>query len=276
METLKTDDTPAPAEGPLGNLGRAETDVLAGLARHICHHSPKPLHEQISALIRERVTTGRWRSHLRLPAEPEIARSLGVARGTVRRSVQTLVNEGLLVQHQGRGTFVRGDTLEQTFAQEIISTSQALDRDGLPYDTTVIRRSVEPVSFDGRKRLKLDSETSQVVAFRRVRSVEGVPVFVLDNYVIAARCPGLESSNVTNKPLFSVLEQDYGIRIDAVQRTFQAVTASVEVAKLLKIDLGSPVLLLQQTSYEYGDSPVEYSDVWIRGDKLRITSWVHR
>lgn len=249
---------------------------LEELARQVSRASHEPLHDQISTLLRDQIVSGRWRSHLRLPSEPELAQAFGVARGTMRRSIRTLLDEDLLVQHQGRGTFVNGTTLEQSFAQEILSTSEALDRDGVRYDTRVIRRAVELGTPDIRARLDLTDDQSLVIGLRRVRAVEGTPVFLLDNFLPAARCSGLEQQDLTRRRLFSVMETEFGVRVEAVHRTFQAVAATDDVALLLEVEPNSPVLYLQQVSYEAGSRPVECSNVWIRGDRLRLSSWMRQ
>jgi GntR family transcriptional regulator len=64
--------------------------------------------------------------------------------------------------------------------------------------------------------------------------------------------------------------------VDGVQRTFQAQIATRPVADLLQISLGSPVLYLEQVSYDKAANPIEYSDVWIRGDRLRLSAWLKR
>ena len=164
--------------------------------------------------------------------------------------------------------------MEQSLGQEIISTAEALDRDGLRYDTTVVSQSLEAAADRVAGHLHLADDQANVVALRRVRSVDNVPTFVLDNFVVAALCPGLETANLTSRPLFTVLEQDYGVVVDGVQRTFQAQIATRPVAELLQISVGSPVLYLEQVSYDKAANPIEYSDVWIRGDRLRLSGLV--
>ena len=250
--------------------------TLLDISWQLRREAPEPLHDQISALFRQRIVSGRWPPHSRLPSEPEIATALQVARGTIRRATRNLIDEGLLVQHQGRGTFVGAPIMEQTLGQEIISTAEALDRDGLRYDTTVVSQNLETAADRVAGHLHLADDHANVVALRRVRSVDSVPTFVLDNFVVAGLCPGLESANLTSRPLFTVLEQDYGVVVDGVQRTFQAQIATRPVAELLQISVGSPVLYLEQVSYDKAANPIEYSDVWIRGDRLRLSAWLKR
>ncbi len=254
----------------------SDSNVVGDLSHELSRDAPTPLHDQIAALIRQRIVSGRWPAHMRLPSEPELAQMLEVARGTVRRSMRSLIEAGLLVQHQGRGTFVGSPILEQSFAQEIISTAEALDRDGVRYVTTVIRQGITEAADNVAGHLHLAYKDGLVVALRRVRSVDGLAVYVLDNYVVASRCPGLESADLTSRPLFDVLEQDYGLVVDGVQRTFQSQIATPAIAELLQVGVGSPVLYLEQISYDKDAGPIEYSDVWIRGDKLRLSAWLRR
>ena len=94
--------------------------------------APHTLHSQISQWLRERITTGDWPEHYRLPAEPDLARQLGVSRGTLRRAVRTLVGEGLLVQTRGRGTFVATTVVEPPLAQRLTTLSEAFVDAGHP------------------------------------------------------------------------------------------------------------------------------------------------
>jgi len=245
------------------------------VARQLDRDAPEPLHDQISSALRRFIVSGRWPPHTRLPSEPELAGSLNVARGTVRRAIRTLIDDRLLVQHQGRGTFVSPPPIAQTFAQEIISSAEALDRDGIRYETTVLAQALEVPSERIAAQLQL-GDGDPVVAIRRVRSVDGAPMYVLDNYVVASRSPGLEAADLTKRPLFTVLEEDHGVVVDGIQRTFQAQIATAITAELLRIDEGSPVLNLEQVSYDKGSTPIEYSDVWIRGDRLRLSAWLQR
>lgn len=237
--------------------------------------APNPLHDQISALMRLRILSGQWPAHMKLPAEPELARTLDVARGTVRHAVRTLITEGLLIQIRGKGTFVRSQLLEQTFAQEVVSTAESLDREGVPYVTRVLSCRIVPAPGAIRAQLALDDDAS-VLAIRRVRSVEGQIVYLLENYVPVVWCPGFDSQRLTERTLFSILEEDYGIVIGSVRRTFAAQLPGHDVAEVMSHPTTSPVIYLEQISYTRTMEPVEYSDVWMRGDRVNISSWLRR
>ncbi|WP_327025729.1 GntR family transcriptional regulator [Micromonospora sp. NBC_01739] len=250
--------------------------AIRALTREVSPAEAEALHEQISQLMRQRIESGEWPEHLKLPAEPELAGALNVSRGTVRRAIRTLIEAGLLKQTRGKGTFVRGQMLEQEFAQELISTAQSLDREGVEYQTQVLSARVIQAPSHIAAHLGLPADDLSVLAIRRTRSVAGEVVYLLDNYLPTVLCPDLSPQVLQDRSLFGVLEHDYGVTVDSVRRTFSAILPGDEVSDAMSLRPGVPVLYLEQISYQSNGDAVEYSDVWVRGDRVRISSWIKR
>lgn len=244
-------------------------------ALHLERDVPVPLHEQISGSIRRQIRSGAWPAHYRLAAEPDLAVSFGVSRGTLRRALRTLIEEGLLVQIRGRGTFVVSAGIEQSIGQELLSLSEGLEREGIAFETAVLSQglAVPPNAVVGLLGLGSDE-----VAFhlRRVTLIEGAPVAYLSNWVRVDLCPGIESLDFAHASLFGILERDYGLQIAVGRRTFEAQAAFGPPAEFLRIPVGAPVLYLEQVTYLGDGRQIEYSDVWIRGDRLKLTSLLTR
>jgi GntR family transcriptional regulator len=236
---------------------------------------PVPLHAQISAAIRREIQSGAWPAHYRLAAEPDLAVSFRVSRGTLRRALRTLIEEGLLVQIRGRGTFVVSPALEQTIGQELLSLSEGLAREGVASERTVLSQDVEtpPDAIAGL--LGLPAEAA-ALHLRRVIAIDGTPVAYLSNWVRLDVCPDIERRDFGQDSLFGVLEHEYGLQIAVGRRTFEAQAASGEPAGLLEVPEGAPLLYLEQVTYLDDGRQVEYSDVWIRGDRLKLTSLLTR
>jgi GntR family transcriptional regulator len=165
--------------------------------------------------------------------------------------------------------------IDQPLAQELLSLSEALDRQGIAYTTEVLSAGVHPVPDAIAPRLEVLPGTA-VFQLHRRRAVADEPVAVLHNYVRLDRCPGIDTKDFRERQLFAVLRADFQIEIEEAARGFQAQAASKEVAEQLMIAEGVPVLYLDQVSYGKTGEPIEYSDVWIRGDKLRLSSWLVR
>ncbi len=274
---MKASSAPSGNPDPVGRLIASDTPQVTEEHR-LARAVPEPLHKQISDQMRANIAVGVWPPHYKLRAEPELAADLGVSRGTLRRALRTLIAEGLLVQVQGKGTFVKPKTIEPPIAQELLSLAEGLRRLGIAFETTVrsSRMVLPPVPVQAL--LDLPSGT-QVFRLERVRSIEGDPVALSTNFVRTDLSPGIEgieTFDYTHKTLFGVMEQECGLRLASGRRTFEAQAASREVSEALRIAEGSPVLYLEQVTYLADGRPVEYSDVWIRGDRLKLSSVLTR
>lgn len=236
---------------------------------------PETIHEQVSGRIRELVATDTWPNHFRLPAEPDLAAMFKVSRGTVRRAIQTLIDEGLLVRTRGRGTFVSSGLIEQPLAATFLSISESMEQLGIAYETEVIAR--ELLAADARHAALLEvPEGTSLLRLARRRSVAGTFVAYFVNFVRADLCPGVEQIDFARRRLFEVIEKDYGHEIAAGRRTFEARLAAGDPARYLDVADATPVLYLEQVTYLRSGIPIEYSDVWIVGDRLRVSSILRR
>lgn len=245
-----------------------------GLAS-IRRSAPVAIHTQVSDGIRAKIASGEWPSHYRLKSEPDLAEELGVSRGTLRRALTTLIEEGLLRQVRGRGTFVTSTTIEPAIAQRLSTLSEDFSSQGIVTTTEVLDcRAIEPPKPIGA--LLEVPQGGRVLKLRRLRSTSNGPMVLLDNYVRTDYAPGIETIDFENTSLFGTLEGRYGLKIASARRTFSAERAEGEVASRLGLDPGDPVQYLEQVTYLVKDRPIEYSDVWIHSARLRVTSLLSR
>lgn len=242
---------------------------------HLDPAAPTALHAQISDWVRRMIAGGQWPDHFRLPSEPDLAADLGVSRGTLRRSLGTLVDEGLLIQVQGRGTFVASSLVEPALASRLTTLSEAFEEAGQPLTTRVV--AAEAITPEPSVAALLEVPAgARVLRLQRVRSRAGVPVAHLVGQVRLDLAPGLEDADFAQRRLFDVLETDHGLVIVSGRRTFDAVLAGPENAELLDIDPAAPLLHLEQLTRLADGTPVELSQVWLRSDRLRISSELTR
>jgi GntR family transcriptional regulator len=208
-------------------------------------------------------------------AEADLAGELKVSRGTVRKALDDLTTEGLLVRTHGRGTFVAPGALEQPLADRLVTFSEDLISKGIPFETKVLEQVLVPAA--GRIAKRLNTEPGrELFVLRRLRLVKDVPLIVLHNYVIADACPGIEALDFTHVRLFEVLEEHYGLRIDHGRRTFQSQIARPNLAHHLSLVEGDPVMHIEQQTYLSNDRLIEFSDMWLRGDQFRLSAQVKR
>jgi DNA-binding GntR family transcriptional regulator len=241
----------------------------------IARDMPQPIYLQISAWLAEQIASGAWPEHYKLKSEIDLAAELGVNRGTVRKAIGELIAEGLLVRIHGLGTFVAARTLEQPLAERLVAFSEDLLAKGIPFETRVLAQAV--VAPDRRVASLLGLRPDQqVLELKRVRLVAGGPLILLHNYVIYDRCPGIDAVDFTRQRLLETLEARFGLRLEWGRRIFQAQAATAEVADRLEVAACDPVMYLQQILYLDDGSPIELSDVWVRGDRFRLSAVVRR
>ena len=252
--------------------GETPEAILGPLMRD----SASPLHSQISAAMRERIRTGEWPPHYKLHAEGDLAASLNVSRGTIRRALRTLIDEGLLQQVQGRGTFVTDVRTERNYVDPLRSMAEELRAQGIHYETKVLMFTCDAPEQTVARLLDL-SPSEKAWRLERVRSgTDGKPLMFLRNWISKRECPALDGGALENKSLFDVLEHDKSIRIAMGRRTLNADLADHELARVLEVDEGAPLFYVQQITYTAGDRPLEYSDVWMPASRIAMTSIVRR
>lgn len=239
------------------------------------HNIPKLLYLQIVEWMEQQLASGIWPEHYKLKPEVELAAELGVNRGTVRKAIEELIAQGRLVRIHGRGTFVASATLEQPLAERLIAFSEDLIEKKIPFETRVLEQAVAEPTQPVASLLGL-KPNAKVFVLKRVRIVAQVPLILLHNYIVYDHCPGIEAIDFGRLRLFETLEKHYGLAIEWGGRTFQAQCADDAVAEHLNISQRDPVMYLEQLVYLRDGSPIEYSNVWLRGDRFRLSADVKR
>lgn len=245
------------------------------MAPNLDRTGPEPIYLQLEDWMRHQIASGAWPGRFKLPAEVDLAHELDISRGTVRRALDDLAAEGLLTRTHGLGTFVTPRVVDQPLADRLVTFSEALISQGIPFETRVIAKAVVPAKARVASMLGLPIN-APTFFLRRVRLVAGAALILLDNYVVYDRCPGVETLDFTRLRLFEVLEERYGLRLENGRRIFQAQGADRETAQWLHIKPGEPVMYVEQLAYLDDGTAIEFSDIWLSGDRFRLTAAVKR
>ena len=223
------------------------------------HEAPtfSPLYRQIKALITAGLRTGEWKPGALIPSEKELAVRFGVSQGTVRKAVDELAAEHLLVRRQGRGTFVASH--HEARAQFRFLRLRPDDGDEAGAMTSQVlecRRLRAPV--DVARALELRSGET-VLQIRRLLSFEGTPAVLDEIWLPGSRFRGLtaERLDAYTGPLYGLFESEFETRMIRAAERLKAVAAAPEVASSLQVPVGEPLLLVERISYTYEDQPVE-------------------
>lgn len=252
-----------------------EGERMDELKAKLSKTSPEPLYIQVQNYIKDKIAAGEWKPKEKLPAETNLADALEISRGTIKQAIKQLVNEGVLMQIHGKGTFVVGEQLEYPLGERLISVAETMIENQRNFKTRLISLERVPANKLNQDTFNLKLE-EEVYTMQRIRFFEGNPVVFLENHLPAKLFPKLEEHDFEASTLFSVIENNYNTVIEWGKRTFLAKGAEEDIANRLEIKKGTPITLLEQTIYTSNNSPIEYSRVWIRNDQIKLTSILKR
>jgi GntR family transcriptional regulator len=235
---------------------------MAGLAERIGAIDPgerRSLYRQLQDTLRRAIGTGILKPQEALPAERDLAAGFGVSRITVRKALDTLVAEGLLIRRQGAGTFVAG-RVEKQFAK-LSSFSEDMAARGRTVRSDWLTRSEGQVSPDEALTLGL-SPGSRIFRLNRIRFADDLPM-ALEYSTISGF--GLDGPESVADSLYAALEAKGNRPVRALQR-LRAILFNAEQAALLGVALGAPGLLIERRGFLEDGRPIEATRSFYRGD----------
>jgi GntR family transcriptional regulator len=227
---------------------------------------PLPLYYQVKQALEREIE--RMQPGDALATEPELEKRFGVSRITVRRALDELAAEGLIVRQQGRGTFVREPQITHDLVK-LRSWTEAMRQ--LGYEPQVGSCKIEVVepSHDIRGMLGLGG-AERVVHIWRVRLANDEPLCVMSNYVPERLVPNLEREGLKDDSVYATLLA-YDLRPVRAEDTVEARPAREREAELLRIPAWSPLLQVTRLSFDPAGNPLEVAVVASRADRYRYT-----
>ncbi|HTS84838.1 MAG TPA: GntR family transcriptional regulator [Usitatibacter sp.] len=232
---------------------------LAEILRPLDPSGALPLYQQLQRSIREAIETRILAPDDALPAERQIASELSVSRITVRKAIDGLVEEGLLVRRQGSGNFVCS-RIEKNFAK-LTSFSEDMRARGRTPRSEWLKRSEGAVTPEEALTLRL-SPGAPVYRFHRLRYADDTPM-CLEYATIAATA--LPSLSAVGASLYEALEAAGNRPVRALQR-LRALLLNTEQARLLHAREGDAGLLVERVGFLRDGSAIEFCQTYFRGD----------
>jgi len=220
-----------------------------------------PLYLQIRDRLVQGLQGGEWRPGEAIPSEIELAARFGVSQGTVRKAIDVLAAEHMLVRRQGRGTFVASH-LEQRAQYRFLRLRPDEGEPTQPASRFLeCRRLRAPVDIARALGLKAGEA---VVLILRLLQFDSSPIVLDEIWLPGSRFKGLtaERLNAYSGPLYGLLEAEFGTRMIHASERVRAVGAGPREARWLQVEPDSPLLLAERVSTTYGGRPVELRRGW--------------
>ncbi len=215
-----------------------------------------PLYRQIKSLMTRDLQAGVWRPGESIPSEKDLALRFRVSQGTVRKAIDELAADNLLVRRQGKGTFVA--THAEEHVQFRFLRLKPDDGDAHRMQRRFIDCRRFAASAEVARALGLKSG-DPVLEVRRVLSFQGKPVVYDDIWLPGKLFKGLTEQHLASYrgPLYGLFESEFGVRMIRAEERIRAVAADAGAAHYLGVALGAPLLSVERLSMTYGDVPVE-------------------
>jgi GntR family transcriptional regulator len=218
-----------------------------------------PLYQQIKVLILQSLQAGEWKPGEVIPSEIDLAARFRVSQGTVRKAIDELAAENLVVRRQGKGTFVATHAEQHVKYRFLKLVPDSGDRDSEgPAERTVIDCKRVRASADVARALGLRTGDA-VVQVRRTLSFGGVPTILEDLWLPGATFKGLNAEQMAgyHGPTYAMFEVEFGVRMVRAEERIRAVAADAQSAARLKVEQRTPLQSVERVAYTYNDVPME-------------------
>jgi GntR family transcriptional regulator len=221
-----------------------------------------PLYLQLKRFIEQAVSSGQMSAGDALPSERDLAAKMDVSRVTVRKAVQHLVREGVLVQRHGSGTYVAAqpNRVEQSLSQ-LTSFTEDMARRGMVVRSVWLDRGLYAPSPGETVTLGLSSGDN-VARVARLRIAGDTPL-AIERAALSSRI--LPDPELVGASLYAHLEKSGNRPVRAIQR-IRAVSLGEDDAALLEVTPGVASLHIERTSYLASGRVVEFTRSIYRGD----------
>lgn len=221
-----------------------------------------PLYKEVKLRITRGLAAGEWKPGAAIPSEPRLAGRFNVSIGTIRRAIDELVAERILLRQQGRGTFVATHSDDHTLYYFFHIVGKNGSRELPVTELLSFRKGRAEAGEDARLGIP---RGGRVLRVENLLKLAGRPV-IFDQIVLpAVRFPDLDVRTFGGRPgtIYGLYQAHYGINVIRISERLSAASAPSRVGTVLGLASGVPVLLIKRVAYTYDDTPVEHRVSWV-------------
>lgn len=224
-----------------------------------------PYHVQAESILRRMINTEKYRSGATLPNEVELASELKISRNTLRQAINRLVSEGLLIRKKGVGTTVNTLGRASSNARNWMSFSNEMRSMGIAVRNYELHICWECAAPEVCRFFRVASDT-RLLRMSRVRGSEQSPIVYFYSYFNPAI--GMTGEEDFSVPLYTMLEQRYGVVVHKSVEEVSAMLADDDLAAKLYIRAGDPILKRKRLVLDSSGFPVEFNVGYYRADSF--------
>jgi GntR family transcriptional regulator len=221
-----------------------------------------PLYKEVKNRITRSLIAGEWKPGAAIPSEAQLAARFRVSVGTIRRAIDELVAEKIVVRQQGRGTFVTTHSEDRQFYYFFHMVSKGGGKEPPAHELL----SLQTIKADGATALQLGLKRGERVhRIYNLLKLAGAPVIFDELRIPAASFLDLNSDRfgARDGTIYGLYQSRYGINVVRISERLSAALPAARVARVLGVDETSPLLVIKRVAYTYHDQPVELRTSWV-------------
>lgn len=222
-----------------------------------------PLYVQLMEELETSIRNGVYKPGDKIMTEAEMAREYGVSLITVRKAVGSLMEKGLVVRKQGKGTFVTKPKYSRNM-KKLQSFTEMCEQMGVKPGARVLENRLIAADKKVADRLGIEPG-SNVVYISRLRLADGEPVQVEKSY-FPLKYAFLLEEDLNDGSMFECLKEKAGAKVASSEKMIELCRATAEEAALMDVKKGDYLLFVKSTAYDENGEPMYAGIQLINGD----------
>lgn len=230
-----------------------------------------PLYKEVKARLTRGLANGEWKAGEAIPSESRLADHFSVSIGTIRKAIDELVADRVLLRHQGRGTFVATHSEDRT----LFYFFHIVGKDGsreLPVTELLAFRRAKATAVEAES-LAIEKGAS-ICRLQNLLKLAGRAVVFDEITISAERFPDLDENafRTRESTIYGLYQSRYAITVTRSSERISAAQPPARAASLLGLDATDPALVIKRVAYTYDDVPVEYRVSWVNTERHEYLS----
>lgn len=228
------------------------------------------LYFQLYDILLKEITNGKYKAGELLPTENDLIEQYGISRVTVRKAMDLLQQDGLIVKKRGYGTYVCPKKMEQNM-KKVMHFSEEMEQRGVKSSTKMISNEMIPACQQIAEALQIP-EGTPLIRVARLRYANDKPLRLEIAHLVYSQCPDVYGKDFSSISLRKMLQSQYDITWSNATQRIYAVNAEEKIAGLLQVQENSALIYIERISFLKNTQPGEYLQCYYRGDSYYLTT----
>lgn len=232
-----------------------------------------PLYFQLEQIIKSKILMGEFVPGEQIPTEKDLCETYQVSTITARQAILNLVNEGLIIRRQGKGSFIKEGlkNIKNIKTLHLRGNINDIIPEGLEEQEAKVLDIIKIVSPKRVANLLGIEEGKEVVQIRRTRNANSIPVSYIKNYLPSEIGEKIKGDDLRVYPMLDILRNRLRIPLTGGIQYVEAILADYDIASALSISICSPILYLETIIFAKHKKPVEFVQTFYRPDQFRYS-----